>query len=153
MAPKATQQGKIGDMMKPLNKGGTEQPPMPTAKPSHNTQYQTQAATQAAANSKVATQQSAEAGALPKEVQTAAGKPAEANKETLGSNGKQSSTLMQIITSAISQLLIKERVDKPVKITLERILKFIKNEVEKGSKKVEPYAMQAEVSTLQRELK
>ena len=69
-----------------------------------------------------------------------------------GSNGKQSSTLMQIIASAISQLLTKERVNKPVKITLERILKFIKNK-EKGSKKVEPYATQAEASTLQRELK
>ena len=153
MAQKATRQGKIGEMTKPLNKGGTERPPTPMAKPPHNTQYQTRAATQAAANSKVAMQQSAEAGAPPKEAQTATGKLAEANKEMPGSNGKQSSTPMQIIASAISQLLIKERVDKPVKIMLERILKFIKNEVEKGSKKAEPYATQAEVSTLQRELK
>ena len=139
--------------MKPPNKGGSERPPTPTAKPPHNMQYQTCAATQAAANNKAATQQSAKAGALPKEAQPTTGKLVEVNKETPGSNGKQSSTPMQIIASAISQLLIKERVDKPVKITLERILKFIKIKEEKGSKKAEPYVMQAEVSTLQRELK
>ena len=114
---------------------------MPTAKPPHNTQYQTHAATQAAANSKAAMQQSAEADALPKEAQHTTGKLAEVNKEMPGSNSKQSSTPMQIIASAISQLLIKERVDKPVKITLERILKFIKIEEEKGLKKAECHGL------------
>jgi len=140
-------------MSKPLNKGGTQWPATPVAKPPHSNHYQTQEATQAACNSKAATQQSVEAGAPHKKVQTAAGKPAEANKEVLGSNGKQSSTPLQIITTAISQLLVKERVDKPVKITLERILRFIKVEEEKGTKRVETYVTQSEVSTLQKELK
>jgi hypothetical protein len=139
-------------MTKPLNKGGTEWPTTPTAKPTQGNHYQTQAATQAAFSSKAATQQSAEAGTPAKEAQATAGKPAETNKETPGTNGKQSSTPMQIITSAISQLLVKERVDKPVKITLERILRFIKVE-EKGTKRAETYVTQSEVSNLQRELK
>ena len=94
-----------------------------------------------------------EAGAPAKEAQATAGKPAETNKEMLGTNGKQSSTPLQIITSAISQLLVKERVDKPVKITLERILRFIKVKEEKGTKRAETYVTQSEVSNLQRELK
>jgi methyl-accepting chemotaxis protein len=85
--------------------------------------------------------------------QDTAGKPAETNKELLGTNSKQSSTLLQIIASAISQLLVKERVDKPIKITLERILRFIKVEEEKGTKRAETYVTQSEVSNLQRELK
>ena len=86
-------------------------------------------------------------------MQATTGKLAEANKEVLGSNGKQSSTPLQIIASAINQLLVKERVDKPVKITLERILRFIKVKEEKGTKRVKTYVMQSEVSTLQKELK
>jgi hypothetical protein len=86
-------------------------------------------------------------------VQDTAGKPAETNKELPGTNSKQSSTPLQIIASAISQLLVKERVDKPVKITLERILRFIKVEEEKGTKRAETYVTQSEVSNLQRELK
>ena len=139
--------------MKPLNKGGTEWPTTLVAKPPQGNHYQTQAATQAAFSSKAATQQSAEAGTPAKEAQATAGKPPETNKEMPGTNGKQSSTPLQIITSAISQLLVKERVDKPVKITLERILRFIKVKEEKGTKRAETYVTQSEVSNLQRELK
>jgi hypothetical protein len=77
----------------------------------------------------------------------------EVSKEMLGSNSKQPSTLLQIIALAINQLLIKERVDKPVKITLERILKYIKIKEKRGPKRVENYATQAEVSTIYTELK
>jgi len=140
-------------MLKPPNKGGTERPTTPTTKPPYGSHYQTRAATQAATNSKTAVQQNAEAGIPPKGMQAATGKLAEVNKEALGSSSKQLSTPLQIIASAINQLLIKERVDKPVKITLERILRFIKVKEEKGAKRAEIYAMQSEVSTLQKELK
>ncbi len=140
-------------MLKPPNKGGTERPTTPTTKPPHRSHYQTRAATQAATNGKTAVQQNAEAGVPPKGTQAAAGKLAEVNKEALGSSSKQLSTPLQIIASAINQLLIKERVNKPVKITLERILRFIKVKEEKGAKRAEIYAMQSEVSTLQKELK
>jgi hypothetical protein len=44
-------------------------------------------------------------------------------------------------------------VNKPVKITLERILRYIKVEEEKGSKRAETFITQSEVSSLQKELK
>jgi hypothetical protein len=111
------------------------------------------AATQAANNNKAATQLKPKPDAPAKENQNATSKTVEVSKETSGSNSKQPSTPLQIIASAINQLLIKERVDKPVKITLERILKYIKIEEERGPKRVENYTMQAEVSTTHTELK
>jgi len=49
--------------------------------------------------------------------------------------------------------LSKNRVEKPVKIILERLLKFIKIEEEKEKKRGEISVLQAEVSTFYKELK
>jgi hypothetical protein len=140
-------------MLKPLSKGGMERPATPTVKLPHGSHYQMRAATQAANNNKAATQLKPKPDAPAKENQNATSKTVEVSKETSGSNSKQPSTPLQIIASAINQLLIKERVDKPVKITLERILKYIKIEEERGPKRVENYTMQAEVSTTHTKLK
>jgi len=140
-------------MLKPLSKGGMERPSTPTVKHPHGSHYQTRAATQAANSSKADTQLKSEPDAPTKENQNTTSKAAEVSKEASGSTSKQPSTLLQIIASAINQLLIKERVDKPVKITLERILKFIKIKEEKGPKRAEKFVTQAEVSTLHTKLK
>jgi hypothetical protein len=47
----------------------------------------------------------------------------------------------------------KDRVEKPVKIILERLLKFIKIEEEKERKRGEISVLQAEVSSFHKELK
>jgi hypothetical protein len=140
-------------MSKPLSKGGMERPATLMVKLPHRSHYQTRAATQAANSNKAATQLKSEPDAPAKGNQNATSKAIEVSKETSGSNSKQLSTLLQIIASAINQLLIKERVNKPVKITLERILKYIKIEEERGPKGVENYTMQAEVSTIHIKLK
>ena len=140
-------------MSKPPNKGGTERPTTPAAKPPQGNHYQTRAATLAATNGKENAQQSAPESAPPKEAQGDKGTTTEASTAGTGSSGKQSSTPMQVIASAISQLLVKERVDKPVRITLERILKYIKVEEEREKKKAEARAAQPEVSTIHTEFK
>ena len=77
---------------------------------------------------------------------------AEVGKGEMGSSNKQSSTLLQVIASAINQLLDKDRVEKLVKIMLERILKFIKTQEEVEKKEV-IFVAHLELSTFHKELK
>ena len=109
--------------------------------------------TQAIITNKPDAQQSAAEGAPPKEVQGSKSKAAEVSKGKVGGSSKQPSTLLQLIASVINQILGKDRVKKPVKITLERLLKFVRAEEKKEKKKVEISAMQLEVSTFHKELK
>jgi len=119
----------------------------------HRNHYQMRAATQADTTNKVVTQPNAAEDTTSKEVQGTKSKAAEASKGEMGGSIKQSATSLQVIASAINQLLEKDRVEKPVRIMLERILKFIKTQEEVEKKKVVISVAYSEVSTSHKELK
>ena len=99
-------------MSKPLNKGGTEKPPIPTIKLPPRNQYQIRAATQAANNTKGALSQSQNTSVRPKEAQENGGKAAESSKEEVPNTIKHELTTMQTITKAICIIIEKEKLEK-----------------------------------------
>ena len=137
-------------MTKPLNKGGTEKPPIPTIKLPPGIQYQTRAVAQAASTTKEASTQSRSTIAQPKEAKE---NTAENSKEEAPDNDKQEPTTLQTISKAINVIIEKAKLEKKVKTLLEVLVKFIRDMEEKEKKRAGNIARQSEVSILHKAIK
>ena len=140
-------------MSKPLNKGGTEKPPIPTIKIPPRNQYQTRAATQAANSIKATSIQSGNPGAQPKKVQGNKGKAAGSSKEEVPITNKQELTMLQTIAKAINIIIEDTKPEKKVRSLLEDLVKFISNMEEKEKERAERSIRQLKVSTLHKAIR